>query len=205
MQGRRTAGVAAFALTAATVSAVLASTGSSPTSHRATASVRQSGLERAFSVLSRTADQAREQNAFKSAAGRLMHVDAAGASPLGLQDKNVWAAANSLSDLCVASMSGNEVSGGCGHAAEVEGDGLFTQSHPAPADIRAQDLAAGTVDVVALLPDGVQSVEFTFADGTRRDIEVTDNGMAARFDVQPQRARFTDADGNPHVVDVGAQ
>jgi hypothetical protein len=207
MHGRRVLGVAGFALVAATVSAVLASAGSSPDSHQATASTAgQSGLERAFNVLSRTPAQANgAPNAFESSAGRLMHVDAAAASPLNLKGNNVWAASNASSDLCVAAVSASEVSGGCGHPSAVEADGLFTQSHPAPDDIKSQGLAPGTVDVVALVPDGAQSVEFTFADGTSRAADVADNGVTARFDHQPQRARFTDAVGNAHVVELAVK
>lgn len=59
-----------------------------------------------------------------------------------------------------------------------------------PADIEAANLPHGTSEIAGLLPDGVNNVIFTLADGSRRQAPVISNGVALTVPSPPESASF---------------
>jgi hypothetical protein len=113
----------------------------------------------------------------------------------------VWVAANDTL-VCISARSAlepNGTRGACARPVQILEDGLYVGGRPSPAYVKARGLPAGTTEIAGLLPDGVSSVTFTLADGARRDVTVTDNGIAVTLPSAPQDVRFRDRSNIAHL------
>jgi hypothetical protein len=86
----------------------------------------------------------------------------------------------------------------CGATSDAMADGLFVTSRPAPGASGAPWRLAG------LLPDGVERVSLTLADGTTTTLSTQQNVIVGFLDTTPTTARFSSPDGHDHVQKLGA-
>jgi hypothetical protein len=115
--------------------------------------------------------------------------------------RDFWAASGA-SRICVAATSEFEpgsYAGACAGSADAATDGVVATSHPSPGTVAREGLAAGTTEVVALVPDGVSQVSVTEADGAKRTVPVTGNTAAASFDGRPASLEFSGPAGTHRV------
>jgi hypothetical protein len=59
-------------------------------------------------------------------------------------------------------------------------------------------------EIVGVVPDGVDEVTVTLADGSSADLPVVDNAYIARFDRATASVRWTDADGVVQSAEIGS-
>jgi|GEM_PF-6436890 len=189
-RGRRLApvGLALATATAAASVAFVVGAGSDP---RADAVATQDAVEHSFGVFRQAVDAPPRQLApFGLDAGSTHHV-------VSQAGPDVWIARRDDDQLCIISARANGFAAGCGDVERVIADGLFTDNS---SSLPGTDT---TADVAALLPDGVASVTLTLWNGARVDLPVSDNALAATLPARPRRARFLDAHGTVHAIDLG--
>jgi hypothetical protein len=58
------------------------------------------------------------------------------------------------------------------------------------------------VEIVGLVPDGVETVAVSLRDGSRSELPVVANVYAGRFDQQTDAVTFTDASGGRHEIPI---
>ncbi len=150
-----------------------------------------------FAVFRRPADAGSDDNPFASPAPRTrlgrLSVDPASARRLDLPGAAVWVAAdNEQVCLSVHSNFENSVGGACARPVQILQEGLFTAGSPSPAYVQGAGLPPGTTQIAGLLPDGVDTVTFTLADGSRRGATVTDNGVALTLPSWARSVSFRD-------------
>ena len=141
-------------------------------------------------------------------------VDAASARPIASADGQVWAAFGA-DKVCVQAKSNLEPAGSPGACAPLQsfraGESLIGWSRPSPAAAASAGVSSSTAEVYALVPDGVDHVDFTLTDGTDTTLEAYANGVFGQLPHPPVEQRFTDASGTHHVqrltrpVEKGAQ
>jgi hypothetical protein len=191
------------ALAAMVVAAVIAFAAGAGSDPQATARGLRSGgilLGDYFAVFRGPPQGANPGNPFAGSTTSLVDVDPASARRLDIPGANVWVAA-SATQVCVAGAlvdGGSAVTGSCARPTQIVDGGLSGEGRPAPADVAAEHLPAGTTDVYGLVPDGVGRVTFTFADGGDRTLAVTDNGYAGTFPSSPTRISYRDRDNTLH-------
>ncbi|HZV76062.1 MAG TPA: hypothetical protein VFF79_20310 [Conexibacter sp.] len=68
-----------------------------------------------------------------------------------------------------------------------------------------QSQSASDVELYGLLPDGVDAVTVTFADGSSTTLPVAANAYAARFAKPTASIAFADANGVDHKLVAGSE
>ena len=63
---------------------------------------------------------------------------------------------------------------------------------------------ADHVELYGLMPDGVDAVTVTLADGTTSELPVVDNAYLAQFDQATSTISWHDADGVEHALNAGS-
>jgi hypothetical protein len=91
----------------------------------------------------------------------------------------------------------NVIVSACSAPENAAADGVFVLSHPAPAVVKEQGLAAGTVNVFAMLPDGASHVQATTASG-QESLPIEDNAITATLSSWPESITFVDRSGQTH-------
>jgi hypothetical protein len=185
---RRAVGLALAGATAAASLAFVLGAGSDP--HAVAVRAADDGLAAHFAPFRRPA----EMPPADVGAG----LDAGTARRLATPGAELWVGRGRGGQVCLSHARASGFAGACARFAYVLAEGLFSGGRPAPGTS-----ASGANDVEALLPDGVSSVTFSLADGSRRAVAVVDNGLAAGFAAAPLSARFRDGAGVQHVVDLG--
>ena len=197
---RVTIGAAVIATLAAAFSAFVLGAGSDP--QATAAQVRSGGLLLGdyFAPFRAPAPTAAAGNPFRENLTGRVTVDPASARRLAVPGVMLWVAADE-SAVCISARSvlePNVARGACARPAQILDDGLFVTGSPSPAYVVAAGVASGTSEIAGLLPDGVGSVTFTLADGSRREVTVVGNGVAATLPSQAQRVSFRDRNNVAH-------
>ncbi|MDX6673416.1 MAG: hypothetical protein QOH11_834 [Solirubrobacteraceae bacterium] len=199
---RAAAGLALAAATAAAVVAFIVGAGSDPHANATNTTATQDELSAHFAAFRRAPDAlpARYDPSGMFDPGTVHRLATPGGAALWVGRSRDWAGRHGGDRVCVMQLRTNNSSGGgCARVDQVLSDGFFTHGHPAPGDG-----APGTTEVGALVPDGVKRVTFVFAGGNIVDVPVVDNGVSTTLPATPKTARFLDANGDPHVIDLGA-
>ena len=189
---RVTVTAAVMAAGVAAVGAFVIGAGSDP---QATAApVRSDGvlLGEYFAPFRAPAQGDDPDNPFQEHVRRAFAVDPATARRLAVPGAVVWVAADER-HVCISARSALEphiTGGACARPPQILNDGLFVSGSPSPGYVTTKGLPAGTTEIAGLLPDGVSSVTFTLADGSRRDVAVIRNGVAVTVRSRPQRVSF---------------
>jgi hypothetical protein len=197
---RAAAGLALAAATAAAVVAFILGAGSDPHASAINTAARDE-LSAHFAAFRRAPDSLppRYDPSGMFDPGTVHRLATPGGVALWVGRSRDWAGRHSGDRMCLMQLRTNNSSGGgCARVDQVLADGFFTVGHPAPGGT-----ATGTAEVGALVPDGVKRVTFVFAGGSTVDVPVMDNGVSTTLPATPKTARFLDANGNTHVIDLG--
>lgn len=185
-------GVALTAATAAASIAFIAGAGSDPHADAIKATIAPDTLTKYFSVFRNAPDPIPAELA-------PFRLEPASAHRIATATSELWVGRRAQGQVCVLARRANGgFAGACSRLEQAALDGIFSDTTPAPADP-----GAGTAQVAALLPDGVSSVTLTLWNDTRTELPVKDNVLVGSLPARPRRARFVDANGHQHAIDLG--
>jgi len=114
-------------------------------------------------------------------------------------NSSVYVSQPSSSEVCVVTLETAGIGGaGCAHTQQADEQGVLLTVRPA-----SQETAGATVTTAVLVPDGVNVVGFTDANGSARSVAVGNN-VATLTDATVSSVDFTLPDGRHDVQPVPA-
>lgn len=97
----------------------------------------------------------------------------------------------------------NAFIGGCGPNTTVATEGMFLTLHPAPSELKEQQLSADTVFIVGLVPDGSSAVSFADAEGRSSEASPNGNLLSVKLSSAPVEIKFRDGAGQQQTIERG--